>query len=72
MFLFGEIFKVMLYILAMFAIYLNSKAYMYYVIIIFEDIVVETLMIIVACILYHTLEGDITTLILVIIAGVLA
>ena len=62
----------MLFILAMVAIYLNTKAYMYYAIIIFEDIVVETLMVTVAIILDYRIGISKATLIVVIITGVLS
>ena len=72
MFLFGEIFKLFLFILAMIAICLNTRAYMYYAIIIFEDIVIESIMIAVSTVLYFRVEGNVITLILVIVTGILA
>ena len=69
MFLFGEIFQVMLFILAMIALCLRTRPAMYYMIIMFGDIVIESAMLTVATILYYRIAGSMFTLILVAFSG---
>ena len=69
MFLFGEIFQVMLFILAMIALCLRTQPAMYYMIVMFADIVIETVMLTVASVLYYRVEGSMFTLLLVGFSG---